>query len=640
MPLQHRHASTFSLVNGAEQLWRSNLLPALAVLRREEVATDTTIILVDHNGMMVGSMKAHSLVLAAVSTFFSKLLASNWSIGTEHSVIVGGRNLVEGEELLEGVYRGEELHVSRLRSWIKGEEEPLPFEEKADAFKSLELEILGDILGKEENIATKRDEETQGKVLGTANQIIQPPNEGNLLCPVFGCDFAFSSRNDMRHHLKTDHSKRNENSGIVKTNDNTLQFKVKQLEDMFLPVKNHEEIVKKAENHSHSNRVKLSTKENLLCPEFGCTSAFPQRQGLRAHIRNVHHKSLQAEQQCPIEDCEVVLKSAEELEDHIKSLHWNISQSKVQRLKCPYPECSNDFVSRPTLMKHLKLEHTSDKIECRLCDTFYKDVYYLKKHNARKHSRRDLQCDQCEYRTSMMEDLRKHMDSKHDPSRYTCEFCGKDFSTGRGLDVHMIQKHGKEHKGQELMCSQCDYKVIGQPSKLEVHVEMKHNSVRFTCLHCDFVSVGSQELDAHMSGKHESEQMKENKVAKSSEQRRREREATKEYPCNDCEQVFRKRGGLRNHRITQHLKSSFPCPEEGCEFKTKHKALVKHHQEIKHMGLFKQCDMCNFMGRTKTRLDSHKINKHKVTPIVFSCNKCETKHSSRDKMRKHMLSMH
>ena len=195
MPLQHHHASTFSLVNGAEQLWRSNLLPALAVLRRQEVATDTTIILVDDNGMMVGSRKAHSLVLAAVSTFFSKLLASNWSIGTEHSVIVAGRTLVEAEELLEGVYRGEELHVSRLRSWIKGEEEPLPFEEKADAFKSLELEILGDILGKEENIATKRDEETQGKVLGAANQIIQPPNEGNLLCPVFGCDFAFSSRN-------------------------------------------------------------------------------------------------------------------------------------------------------------------------------------------------------------------------------------------------------------------------------------------------------------------------------------------------------------------------------------------------------------------------------------------------------------
>ena len=239
-----------------------------------------------------------------------------------------------------------------------------------------------------------------------------------------------------------------------------------------------------------------------------------------------------------------------------------------------------------------------------------------------------------------MEDLRKHMDSKHDPSRHPCEFCGKDFSTVRGLDVHMIQKHGKEHKGQELMCSQCDYTVIGQPSKLEVHIEMKHNSLRFTCVHCELVFVNSQTLEAHMSSKHEADQTKEDKVVKSSERKRKEREASKEYPCKDCGEIFKKRGGLRNHKITQHLKSSFECPEAGCEFKTKHKALVKHHQQIKHMGLFKYCDLCNFRGRSKTRIDCHKINKHKVTPIVFSCNKCETKHSSQDKMRKHMLSMH
>ena len=87
------------------------------------------------------------------------------------------------------------------------------------------------------------------------------------------------------------------------------------------------------------------------------------------------------------------------------------------------------------------------------------------------------------------------MDSKHDPSRYPCEFCGKDFATGRGLDVHMIQKHRKKHKGQELMCSQCDYKVIGQPSKLEVHIEMKHNSLRFPCVHCELVFVNSHRVD-------------------------------------------------------------------------------------------------------------------------------------------------
>ena len=651
MSLLAELASSFGRLNEAQQLWQSNLLPTLAVMRREEVATDTIINLVDKEGLMVGRLEAHSLVLAATSKLLSDLLlASTWSAtgAAAYSVTLAGRDLVEAEQVLDGVYRGEEGEAGRLRSWLKGEEGHQPvFEGKATAFKSLELEILGEILGgkRDEHIGTKRERgvESQGKVMRIGNQRIQPSNLSQLLCPVVGCDLSFPSKEEMRHHLKTTHSKSNENLGVIKTItkiDDILDVKVNKLQEIFLPVKNHEEVVKIAQIDFDSHRVQTSAWKNLLCPELGCTGQFAHRQGLRAHIKNVHHKSLQAtvEQQYPINNCDEVLKSTDQLEDHVNSNSFQ--QKQVQRLKCSYPDCSIEFANRAMLLKHLKIDHVNDQIDCKVCGTSYKDVYYLKKHTARKHSSQEFQCDQCEYRTSVMEDLKKHMNSKHDPTRYPCEFCGKDFSTGRGLDVHMIQKHGKEHKGQELICSQCDYKVIGQPSKLEVHIEMKHNSLRFTCVHCELVSVNSQTLDAHMSSNHEAEQIKENNIVKSSEWKRREREATKEHPCKDCGQIFKKRGGLRNHRITQHLKSSFSCPKEGCEFKTKHKALVKHHQEIKHLGLFKYCDMCDFRGRTKTRVDSHKINKHKVTPIVFSCNKCETKHSNQDKMRKHMLSMH
>ena len=631
MSLLRELASNFSLVNEAQQLWRSNLLPTLAVMRREEVATDMIINLVDEEGLVVASLKAHSLVLAASSNFLSDLLVST---GARNSVTLAGRDLVEAVELLEGVYRGEEVQVNRWRSWLEGEEGEPVFEGKESAFKSLELEILGDILGgrNDKNHGAKREKEVEsgGQVIANANM-----EQSKLLCPVVGCSLDFASKRDMRNHLKTVHSKTKENHGIMKTLTTIDSIQVRKLQDLFLPVKNQKERAQE-----NKNMVQTSKKKNLLCPEHGCSREFSYWKSLGIHIRKVHHKSLRGteEQKCPINACEDVLKSTDELEDHVNTLHPNDSQ--VQRLNCPYPECSNHFVKRAILLKHLTIDHVSDQIECKICGTFYKDVYYLKKHNARKHSNKELQCDQCDYRTSMMEDLRKHMDSKHDPNRYPCEFCGKDFSTVRGLDVHMIQKHGKEHKGQELMCSQCDYKVIAQPSKLEVHIEMKHNSLRFTCVHCELVFVDSQTLEAHMSSEHEAEQMNEDKVAKSSEKKRKEREASKEYPCKDCDEIFKKRGSLRNHKISQHLKSSFKCPEEGCEFKTKHKGLVKHHQEIKHLGLFKYCDLCNFRGRTKTNIDSHKINKHKVTPIVFSCNKCATKHSSQEKMRKHMQSMH
>ena len=402
-------------------------------------------------------------------------------------------------------------------------------------------------------------------------------------------------------------------------------------------------MVKDEKKHcSPLNEVQAPTRQTLSCPEVGCRRSFGHRQGLRAHIKNVHRKSLQgaSEERCPFDGCSDVLKSTEEFQAHIKSVHSRSSGSNVEQLSCAYPGCLADFASRPILLKHLRVDHTSDRIECKECGTFYKDVYYLKKHNARKHSSQDLQCDQCEYRTSMMEDLKKHIDSKHDPTRHTCEFCGKDFAMKRGLDVHMIQKHSKEHKGQELLCNQCDYKVIGQPSKLEVHIETKHNSAKFTCIHCDFVFDDGGDLEAHMSKDHAGENAKKNEVVKSSERNRMEREARKDYPCKECGDIFKKRGALRHHRIAQHQNVTFSCPEDKCNFKTKHKALVKHHQKIKHMGLLKSCDLCNFKAPTKTRLDSHKINKHKVTPIVFSCNKCEVKHSSQEKMRKHMLLMH
>ena len=677
MPLLHELASSFGRVNAAQQL---NLLPTLAVMRREEVATDTIINLVDNKGLEVGNLKAHSLVLVAASTLLSELLESSWSPGTGYSVTLAGRDLVEAEGLLEGVYRGEEGKVARLNSWIKGEE---GFEEKATAFKNLEVEILGGI--KDENIGTKgeREIENQGEAVGMerANQRIQPPNQCKLLCPVVACDLVFVSREGMRHHLKAEHSKSNENHGNIKTItmiDGKLDFKVDKLQDlsdMFLPVKNQEEVVKIAQRQNDDtskDSVQISPKENLLCPELGCGSEYTHRQSLMAHIKNVHQRSLKdnvgrenllcpelgcqsdytlrqslmahikivhlkslqenEEQQCNV--CEEVLESTDELDAHVKSLH-----PKVPRLNCPYPECSDDFVKMAILLKHLKIDHVR-LIECKVCGIFYKDVHNLKKHNSRKHSSQKFKCDQCEYRTSVMCNLRQHKDSKHDPTRYTCEFCGNDFSTASNLNVHMIQKHGKEHKGQELMCSECDYKTISQPAKMKVHIEKKHNSVRFTCLHCELFFVNSQTLDSHMSSEHEAEQMKEKMVVKSSERKRKEREATKEYPCTDCVQIFRKRGGLRNHKISQHQKLSFSCPEEGCDYKTKHKPNVKQHQDRKHLRLFKYCDLCDFRSISKKYIVSHKINKHKVTPIVFSCNKCETKHSSRDKMRKHMLSMH
>ena len=288
MSLLEQLASSFDLVNGAQQLWRSSLLPSLAAMRTEEVAVDTTIIVVDDiDGMVVGSLKVHSLLLAAASSLLSEMLLSSWPGGnSDFFVTLVGRDLVEVEQVVEGLYKGEEGWVSRLISWIQGSDnqEDFDFKREVNDFMRLEQEILSDIIGnagdaEKENIKTKGKEEALVTKYGTSH------------------DQAIFPKKRVPTHLKYAGRTNNENHVDFKTNAGVGNFserKGESLQDMFQPVDNCEEVVKDDQKHcSPLNEVQTPTTQILSCPELGCRRSFGHRQGLRAHIKNVHRKSLQ-----------------------------------------------------------------------------------------------------------------------------------------------------------------------------------------------------------------------------------------------------------------------------------------------------------------------------------------------------------
>ena len=178
MSLLQQLASSFDLVKGAQQLWRSSLLPSLAAMRTEEVAVDMTIIVVDDiDGMVVGSLKVHSLLLAAASSLLSEMLLSSWPGGnSDFFVTLVGRDLVEVEQAVEGLYKGQEQSVSKLMSWIQGSDnqEDFDFKREVTDLKRLEQEILSDIVGnvgdaEKENIKTKGKEEALVTKYGTSH---------------------------------------------------------------------------------------------------------------------------------------------------------------------------------------------------------------------------------------------------------------------------------------------------------------------------------------------------------------------------------------------------------------------------------------------------------------------------------------
>ena len=86
---------------------------------------------------------------------------------------------------------------------------------------------------------------------------------------------------------------------------------------------------------------------------------------------------------------------------------------------------------------------------------------------------------QCDYQPTQRRNLQVHIQSKHERVRYPCSKCDYQATTQGSLQKH-IQS---QHEGIKYPCNQCDYQATAQ-SSLKDHISWKHSD---TVLKCDKV---------------------------------------------------------------------------------------------------------------------------------------------------------
>ena len=186
----------------------------------------------------------------------------------------------------------------------------------------------------------------------------------------------------------------------------------------------------------------LTHYERVICPQ--CAKQFPTTENLNRHIQFQHEvndsRRIQTEKKkvtkpCPI--CGDLIQSGN-LTHHINTRHSAPST-------CPH--CGKvvkglqDHIDRTQC--NLPREHrVLDVVTCNLCNKQIQKLN-LNTHIKRMHTSQELQCDMCEFKTKLSFNLAKHKRRKHE-HKSVKEKCPKCNKSCFNLDWHLITYHTDE----------------------------------------------------------------------------------------------------------------------------------------------------------------------------------------------------
>jgi len=138
-------------------------------------------------------------------------------------------------------------------------------------------------------------------------------------------------------------------------------------------------------------------------------------------------------------------------------------------------------------------------------------------------------------------------------------------------------------------CNQCDH-VARKKLSLKLHVQVKHEGLRFPCDHCDYKATQNQRLKVHITEKH----------------------GGMMFCCDQdqCEVKFWTKMELADHKRSVHDNDPYLC--DLCDFKSNSSAGLQTHLQA-HCNF---CTQCNFTGISKKVLKTHKRNVHENAIIM------------------------
>ncbi|CAG5000924.1 unnamed protein product [Parnassius apollo] len=199
------------------------------------------------------------------------------------------------------------------------------------------------------------------------------------------------------------------------------------------------------------------------------------------HCRAKHGRDTSEKIHCP--QCSVIVRSPEELTEHIRSQHV---------LHCS--ECGGKFKGKQTLRRHKLRTHgvnrdfvcdicgktftKKSRLEshvvghntalakklafCTVCNVQYKNLYIYRNHlkYSVNHSERLYECTECNKKFASKVYWKKHRDFYHlKKSQFKCEICNKLFISYWRLKNHQQTNHGLS-RSRNYTCNVCGKKFF------------------------------------------------------------------------------------------------------------------------------------------------------------------------------------
>ena len=195
-------------------------------------------------------------------------------------------------------------------------------------------------------------------------------------------------------------------------------------------------------------------------------------------------------------------------------------------------------------------------------------------------------------------------------------------------------------------CLKCDFKSVGR-KKLRVHKRKEHPETqdnRCTIIGCGKVYKNVQSLNLHMRDMHSNgpvnkylcDECEYSTRWLSSFENHKRRHSGDLFRCIQCKYATVTNRLLAKHKESIHGEAKYLC--EICDYKTRTERTLKDHIGKIHEGKRYFCELCKHQATSNYNLKSHKRRTH--DKIKFTCNFCNYKDSEKSRVVLHEKRKH
>ncbi|XP_041986010.1 zinc finger protein 468-like isoform X2 [Aricia agestis] len=363
--------------------------------------------------------------------------------------------------------------------------------------------------------------------------------------------------------------------------------------------KTGDEVIKQITNGKNGNSEARSCSQKLQSCD-GSSKKFVNKLKLLRKYMKTHNIPYTCDY------CLKEWKSKSRLLDHIKSVHVE------KQFGCDI--CSKMFTNKAALFSHT-IVHTGDRpFSCDICGKSFAHRSTLYNHNKHMHSgTKQFSCNICYRGFSLRSRLNEHMLIHTDENLLTCHICDKKLTKKVYLSEHI-----KIHTGETpYSCDICLEKFRGKKC-LRKHIRMIHSNTSFSCDVCQKKFAYESNLKRHAK-------------VHTYDQR---------HSCNMCPEEFIHLRDLNRHRKVVHKAYPYSCVV--CNVKFSLISELKVHAKV-HTGIDPlkpySCPICAKKFMKLFCFKRHIRDVHRQI-ILYTCNICQKRFPSVNRLNGHKLSMH